>query len=291
MLLCSGLVAVLSGCATTHRGNNSVTSAIAEPTEPQVSAFGSIAVAQESKTASFGFQKAKGKLGSAKEAVWDSATLGLSAPGAGVIVTGTILNDEFGCANGGGDPIFLAAVAGAAGGATLIGTALVGPYVGLRGLILSLKSVSPAELLEREATLTNGLRQMAAQQTFQDVLLQTGHERIEGGFVSGDQNNHSQLAMHPVADAIFEARVEDLRLERTGSSEASYLLHIKTCARLVRVSDGRVCFEQHAEYRSGTALFLDWTSQGAVESVAETGYKALARYYVDQLLAKKDAKL
>jgi hypothetical protein len=152
-------------------------------------------------------------------------------------------------------------------------------------LIRSLKRVSPAELLEREATLTNALSQMAAQQPFHDALLQTGNERIDGGFVSPELKRRSQSGSMAGPDVILEVRVEDLRLERGGSSEASYLLHIKTCARLVRVSDGSVCFEQHAEYRSGKALFLDWTLQGALEGVAETGYKALARYYVARLLS------
>jgi hypothetical protein len=162
--------------------------------------------------------------------------------------------------------------------------------VGLQGLIRSLKSVSPAELREREAALTNALNQMAAQQSFRDALLRVGAERIFGGFLSKERTSPSQRGAMAAADAILEVRVEDLRLERAGSSEASYLLHIKTHARLLRVADGTICFEQHAEYRSGTSLFLDWTLQGAIQGVAETGYKALARYYVDQLLARSETK-
>ena len=289
ILLVASLALMSSGCASQKRASSgaSRTSVVAEP---QVSRFGTIAFAEETGPASFGFQKAKGKLGTVKEAVWDSAALGLSGPGAGVIVTGCVLTDEFGCGNSGADPFFVAAVAGVAGGATAIGAALAGPYVGLEGLIRSLKSVSPAELLEREAALTNALNQMAAQHSFRDVLQQVGAERICGGFLPKGHMGPSQRVATAAADAILEVRVEDLRLERAGSSEASYFLHIKTHARLLRVTDSTICYDQHAEYRSGTALFLDWTLQGAIQGVAETGYKALASYYVDQLLAKSETK-
>lgn len=161
---------------------------------------------------------------------------------------------------------------GVVGGATAVGAALAGPVVGAEGLVRSLKSVSLAELAERERALTNALSQMATQQPFRAALTQTAAEKIRGGFSSP-------------ADAVLNVRVDDLRLERAGSSEGSYFLRIRTHARLIRAADGTVCFERSAEYRSGKCLFLDWTTHGAVESVAETGYQTLSRYYIDQLVA------
>jgi hypothetical protein len=270
----------LTGCTTQHTSisNLSSPSVLAEP---QASRFGRIGLAEDFSPATFSFQKAKGKLGSAKEAIVNSAEFGLSAPGAGVIVTKTMLSGDVGCD---GDPRFYLAVAGVAGGVTAVGAALVGPLVGAQGLVRSLRSVSPAELAEREVALTNALTQMAAQQPFREALLQAGSLRILGGFLPSGTKNPSDNIVTNAADAVFEARVDDLRLERSGSGEGSYWLRIKTHARLVRVADGAVCFEQSAEYRSGTALFLDWTLQGGIEGVAETGYRALARYYTDQLL-------
>ena len=81
--------------------------------------------------------------------------------------------------------------------------------------------------------------------------------------------NPSEKRATEAADVTLETHVDDLRLERAGSSEGSYFLRIKTHARLVRVADGAICFEQSAEYRSGTALFLDWTLQGAIQGVAD----------------------
>jgi len=247
--------------------------------EPQVSRFGTVALAEEAAPASFSFQKAKGKLGSVREAILDSAELGLSGPGAGVIATGCVLS-EMGRADSECAVVIYAAAAGVVGGVTAIGAALVGPVVGAEGLIRSLKTVSPAELAEREAALTNAMSEMATQQPFRAAVLKTGVERIRGGFLSPVSEKHATAA----GDVTLETRVDDLRLERAGSSEGSYFLRIKTHARLVRVADGAICFEQSAEYRSGTALFLDWTLQGAIQGVAETGYRALARYYINQLL-------
>ena len=51
----------------------------------------------------------------------------------------------------------------------------------------------------------------------------------------------------------------------------------------MRRGEGGLLYEQALEYRSGRALFLDWTYQGAVQAVAETGYRALAEYYVSQI--------
>jgi len=271
----------LCGCAT-HQGGVPKSTGVSGFAQPQVSRFGTVAFSEEAAPATFSFRKAKGKLGSVKEAILDSAELGLSGPGAGVIAAGCVLS-EMGPVDSEGAVVIYAAAAGVVGGVTAIGAALVGPVVGAEGLIRSLKTVSPAELAERETALTNALSQMATQEPFRGALLQTGAERIRGGFLSADPKNSAEKNPEG-ADAVLEARVDDLRLERAGSSEGSYFLRIKTHARLVRVADGAICFEQSAEYRSGTSLFLDWTLQGAIQGVAETGYRALARYYINQLL-------
>jgi hypothetical protein len=278
VLVLAALVLISNGC-TSQRGviSKSSSSSPSGFADPRASRFGSVALADESCPASFSFQKAKGKLGSAREAIFDSAQAGLSAPGAGVITTTTLLS-EIGCQNE-GDPRFYVALAGALGGLTTVCAALAGPVVGAEGLIRSLRSVSPAELAEREIVLTKALSQMAAQQTFRVALIRSGAEKIRGGFLLPEPRNLSQTP-----EAILEIRVDDLRLERAGSSEGSYFLRIKTCARVLRAADGAVCFEENAEYRSGRALFLEWTLQGAVQSVAETGYQELAQHYVAQLL-------
>ena len=282
--VCAACAVLQSGCATRQAGLKMPGGS--EFGEAQACRFGRIALGQPSTPASFSFQPAKGKLGSVKEALVDSAELGLSAPGAGIIASEMVITSGGWCDQpGGADPYFYAAVAGAVTGVTAIGAALAGPVVGAKGLIRSMQSVTPAELAEREAALATSLEQMAAQQPFHDALIRAGAERIRDGFISADPENRWEENAAGAADAVLEAQVDELRLERAGSTEGSYFLRIKTHARLLRAKDGVVCFAAQAEYRSGTALFLDWTLRGGVEGVAETGYRALARYYVETLLS------
>jgi hypothetical protein len=80
LLGCAAWAFLVSGCASSHN-------TIVRPSDDSAfadsgpSLFGRVAIAQEASPASFGFQKAKGKLGSAKEAFLDSTEMGLSAPG------------------------------------------------------------------------------------------------------------------------------------------------------------------------------------------------------------------
>jgi len=86
-------------------------------------------------------------------------------------------------------------------------------------------------------------------------------------------------------DTVLLARVEELRLEKVGAGDTSFALRIKVRTRLVRMSDGAVLYDQPAEYRSGTCLFLDWTLHNAFQSVADTGYRALAEQIAAQILS------
>lgn len=289
LLSCACVLILLCGCAT--RSGKAARGPGLE--QPRVCAFGKVGIAPDSGPATFSYQKAKGKLGSVKEAILDSAELGLSGPGAGVFVTGTVLSafsDNSGCTSV-GDPMFAAAVATAAGGVVAVSAALAGPAVGAKGLIRSLQKVSPSELAEREAALTEGLAQMSSPEPFRSALLQAGDEKIRGGLIQEVSGPDSSQRTGPaLADVILEPKVDELRLEKAGITEGSYFLRIKTHVRLVKAADGKVLLEKQAEYRSGTALFLDWTFEGGIQGVAKTGYQVLARYYISQLLAETGEK-
>jgi hypothetical protein len=195
----------------------------------------------------------------------------------GVVLDGTIRSaqDEGG--------LFLgAALAGAAGGATAVGVAFVAPAVAVKGLIRSWTTVSPRELAERAADLEEGLKEAAAQERFQQLLLSSAAEECPGRIVASGLECNDEPP-NPSVDAMLEARIDQLRLERVDSDEGSYFLRIKAHARLIRREGGGVLYEQSVEYRSGRALFLDWTCHGAVQGVADTGYLALAEYFVGQL--------
>jgi hypothetical protein len=269
------VAALLAGCAHPQH----TVSAARQTRAAQIPALDHIILADHQNQALYSFQKGKGKLGSARDAFLDSAKMGLSAPGAGVIATGEFLSvGSAGCT---GDPEFYGMLAGAVGSVTLVGAALAGPVVGTTELIRSFKKVSPQELEQCEAALTNAMSHMAQQSSFLSALYNAGTEKNERAFQASPPHPSSP---DTTPSTVLETSVDELRLERAGTSEGSFFLRIKTHVRLVGNSDPAVVYYQGtAEYRSGESLFLDWTLNGALESVAETGYQALARYYINQL--------
>jgi hypothetical protein len=281
LLLVSGLLILLSGCAAQHTTITPTPGTLGrnKATSPQ---FRVAVLAGDSTPATYSFQKAKGQLGSAREGISESAEMAVTGPVKCVVVSGDILEGTIRSAPDQGWLMFGAAVSGAAAGATAVGVAVVAPAIAAKGLVRSWKTVSPRELTERAADLDEALKQVATQVRFRQLLLASAQEECPGRMVAmvieckDDPPN-------PSVDAVLEARIDQLRLERARSDEGSYFLRIKAHARLVRRDEGGVLYEQSVEYRSGRALFLDWTEHGAVECVADTGYRALAEYFVSQL--------
>jgi hypothetical protein len=271
----SVLSALLSGCATQKAAISS------EPgSSPMAHGglhfdFRTAVLTQNSTPAAWSFQPAKGKLGTPREAFYDFAEIAVGGPTLSVLIPGKILGEVMPSASTYEQVVFLAAVSGAAGGLAAAGAAFVAPAVGAKGLVRSWKTLTREELTERETALESELKQIASQEHFQKLLLASADRRSPGRIVSIQQS---------MSDAILEARIEDLRLERKGSDEGSYFLRIKARVRLVRQSDETLIYEQRVEYRSGQALFLDWTYHGSVEGVALTGYRALADYFVNVMV-------
>src|SRR6266567_4666373 len=270
----SGLLVLLSGCATQQPTISSGPGALGR-IKGLSTQFHVAALAGDATPATYSFQQAKGRLGSAREGFSDAAEIAVTGPALGVIVPGEILGEVIRSAPDECTLVFGTAVAGAA-------VAVAVPAVAADGLIRSWKRVSPQELAEREAVLRKGLKAMAAQDRFQHFLLASAEEKCPGRLVAMGLKGKAEPA--PAAmDAVFEARIEELLLERVGSDEGSYFLRIKARARLLRRGGGGLLYEQPGEYRSGRALFVDWTYAGGVQGVAETGYRALAEYYVNQI--------
>ena len=219
------------------------------------SSLSTIALAREFRPAQFGFDKADGKI----EYAWDRA----SAAAGDMLAKHT------------GEPLI-----DAIGG---VGTFVLAPVAAVDGAIGARERLSPDKLSESEEKLVKAMKEMASQQRFQDWLLKAAGERCGNRLVPVEQMQPVNAGSNP-ADAVLDARVEELRLERTGSSDTSYALRIKIQTRLMRVADGSVLCAQPVEYRSGKCLFLDWTLKDAFQSVADTGYQELANHIVGQLL-------
>jgi hypothetical protein len=181
---------------------------------------------------------------------------------------------------GAGEFYFVTAAAVVVGGVSAAGAAVAGPAVGARELIRSWKKVGSQELAVREEALHEAFVEMASQQSFQDLLLTTVEQKFPHRLVAIAPNGQPKSPT-PEVDAVFEARIDELRLERKGSDEGSYFLKIKARARLLRKEDGALIYQQSLEYRSGSSLFLDWTYHDALKGVTETGYRALSDYFAD----------
>ena len=145
----AGLALLLSGCATHQPAVSSPPSAL-ERTNGLHIQFGIAALARDSKPATYTFQKARGKLGSAKAGFSDAAELAVGGPAFSVIIPGMIIGETVKSADNEWQLLLGAAAAGIAGGATVVGVGLVTPAIATHGLIQSWRKVSPAELAERE---------------------------------------------------------------------------------------------------------------------------------------------
>ncbi len=221
--------------------------------------LGTVALAPDARPAQFSVDKAKGQIGYAAD--WAGSAAGSML---GTSTSEPILDLPLG-----------------------VGTFALAPVVAVSGAIGARKHLSPEQLAECETNLLKAMSEMAAQQRFHERLLKAASEKCQGRLVALEQMQRpgSDLAS---PDSVLEARVEELRLERTGSGDTSFQLRIKARMRLVRTADGAVLYDRPAEYRSGSCLFVDWTLHDAFQSVAETGYRQLAETCVARLLTTTD---
>jgi hypothetical protein len=247
---------LLAGCAT--RKSSGIVAVGAWPLADDVRfQLGTIALAPDSLPAKYSFDKASGQIKEAGEEAGAAAgrVLGICTPD-------PVLNLPLG-----------------------VVTAVVAPVAAVASAVEARQQLSPEQLSDCEVALHKAMSEMADQQRFHDCLLKAAGEQCRGRLVPLGQLPASGLA---APDSVLQARVEELRLERRGSSDTSFQLRIKTRTRLVRVADGAVLCDHVAEYRSDPCLFLDWTLKDGFKGVAETGYRKLAEQCAGRLLATSD---
>src|SRR5436309_15948753 len=93
----SGLLVLLTGCATHQPALSSAPGALAR-TNGLSLPFRTAILARDSTPATYSFQKAKGKLGSAREGLSDAAEIAVTGPALGIIVPGVIIGERIRCA-------------------------------------------------------------------------------------------------------------------------------------------------------------------------------------------------
>lgn len=138
------------------------------------------------------------------------------------------------------------------------------------------QKVAGDTLAKAEADVALAMDNMAQQRNLGDYTRQALADEL-GGRVLRTDASETMTGKGEGTSALLETRLEELRLERTTSSETSFALTMKARVRLLRRADQAVVWEQPLEYRSGTALYLDWSSAGSLENVAKTGYRQLAQ--------------
>jgi hypothetical protein len=221
--------------------------------------LGTVLLVPDQRPAVFSFDKAKGQIGSAGD--WAGAAVG------DLLSTST------------SEPILDLPL----GAVTLIAA----PVVAIKDAIAAKQRLTPEKLTECETNLLKAMSEMAGQGHFREWLMKAAGEQCQGRLITlgeGTDGGYNGVAYA----SVLQARVQEIRLERTGSRDTSYRLRIICRIRLARASDGAVWYDQPVEYHSGTCLFSDWTMPNAFQGPAETGYRLLAEQCVTQLLATTD---
>src|SRR3989449_3924171 len=183
----------------------------------------------------------------------------------------------------------LQVLAGALGSAAAPVAAVVG------GVRARNQVLSPNELSETERDLTHAMAEMAEQSQLRERILEAAKGKTRRQIVA--MNAFDEAAVRMVANrpsagspvrTVLESKVEEIRLERAGSTDSSFALLIKARVRLLRSDNGNVLYDQPFEYRSEKGLFLDWTLNKAqpFRQCAVTGYRKLAEQIVEQVFLK-----
>ncbi len=255
--LALALMAGLCGCATQNPAGV-VPAGKEAPLEPVSLDPGAITVACSEEPVAFSFQKALGRTGYAAEGAGDVARACLDPPGS----PGPGLDALY-------SPLgVLVAPAGAVYGA----------------LAATRARMSPDQLSQSESDLTRIMAAMADQKRLRKWLLEAAGEVTRRRLVPVGTLAEALRQREPKS-TLLETRVEELRLERVGTKDTSFVLRIKARVRVHRAADGQVLYDLPLEYRSGPALFLDWTCPEAFQGVAETGYRELGRSMAERLLS------
>ena len=109
------------------------------------------------------------------------------------------------------------------------------------------------------------------------VAAETGRRQL----VAIDETRMAQRRV----DTVLEPKIEQIRLERTGSSDPSFALRLKARIRLTDAATTKVIYDEPYQYLSGTGLFLDWSMEEVVANVADTARNELASNIVGHLFS------
>jgi hypothetical protein len=204
---------------------------------------GPIAISAAPQPARFSFDAPSGKATTASESAANAAAATLETPRIGN-----------------------AQIEAVVGVLQFVASPFVAGYAAIRGGHAQLNA---DQLAGAERDLVAALTEMAQQKHFEQAVKDVGKE----------ETHRELVEVKPPLGSIggtLETRVEELRLYRAGKSDKTFKLLMKCRVSLARASDGAVVYTQPFQYQSGEALFVDWTREDGLASVARTGYRAMA---------------
>jgi hypothetical protein len=149
------------------------------------------------------------------------------------------------------------------------------------------------KLAEVEAALAQALTNMSQQHHLRDRILEAANVAVRRRFVPlpasdvcAPQRENHEPAATPLVGTIIETRVEELRLERRGAGDPSFVLRIKARVRMLRSSTGEVISDEAFEYQSGQELFLDWALNNGepFQQCTDFGYRRLAEQIIARMV-------
>jgi hypothetical protein len=249
------LVLWTTGCASDPAGKFAATSPLALPDEVRLN-LGTIGIMEDTAPAVYAFDTGTGVVESSGQRAGRYA--------------GATINSSTGTPDG---DLLLSPI-------TLVAT----PVAALVGAVAPDHKMDAGQMLGAQLDLTVALDRVSAQDQFRTEVMSAardlgGRELVGMGQARGDPGR---------VQTVLQTRIEKVSLERTGKSEKSFVLKIKTRNRLVRASDGLVLYDRPMEYCSGSDLFIEWTRATAIESVMKTGMRKIARDLTSELLSVYD---
>lgn len=219
---------------------------------------GPIAITSTPNPALHGFDQAAGKATSASESAGNAVNSLLNTPHLG-------------------NPQLEAAL----GVLEFVASPFVAGYGAIKG---GHQKLSPDQLTQTEKDLQEAMSKTASQQEFRKLVLAAARTATQRTLVELDPGDSIGPGRRRVS-ALLEVQVQELQLRRSRNTDKSFRLNIQAHARLIRSSDGAILYDKPLRYQSGESLFVDWAREDGFESVARTGYQALAQQIANDLFS------
>lgn len=149
------------------------------------------------------------------------------------------------------------------------------PFAAVYGAVTSgHHKLTAEELADAEQHVLEAMHQMVDEDQLRKCVIDYAPEKTHRRFIELAPN--AKQSSDPFSGSL-ETRIEALRLRPVQKDGENYQLTIRARARLATAANGQIIAERCYEYASDGAMFIDWARTGGLESVAQTGFRQIAR--------------